>query len=177
MLGIHADQMLFAHQVHQHHGPQLAIGLMVDSLQALQGAVNHPHSLALLQQFFWGAFRHVAQSLDQIVGHGGGTVAKTHQTAHPKGGANRRPVGVLHVQADEQIAAEHGLDHLGHAATAQLFKGDHGQPGFKALVLQVFQGSVFLLRAGMDGVPQHGFRGVFVSLTIVGAYFFSLRLM
>ena len=50
-----------------------------------------------------------------------------------------------------------------------LHKGDHGQPGFIALVLQVFQGAVFLLGSGMDGVPQHGFRDVFVSLTIVGA--------
>ena len=32
MLRIHADQMLFAHQVHQHHGAQLAIGLLVDSV-------------------------------------------------------------------------------------------------------------------------------------------------
>ena len=122
MLGVHAHQVVFAHQVHQNHGSQLAIGLLVNRLQAFQGTINHPNSLAGLQKFLWRTLRHVAQGLDQIVRHGGGAVAKTHQTAHAQGGANGRPVGVFHVQTNEQIPAEHRLGNISQLSPPHLLQ-------------------------------------------------------
>jgi hypothetical protein len=69
---------------------------------------------------------------------------------------------VFGVQANEQVATEHGFDHFCQAATAQFFHRQHGQPRFEALLLQVFKGAVLLFGFGMNGVPKHAFE----SLTI-----------
>ena len=88
-------------------------------------------------------------------------MAKADQLAHAQGGADGRPVVVDVVQADEEVAAEHGLAHAADLLAANFFNLHHRQEAFKALVEQVFQRAGFLSGLAVHGVPRsRGFVGV-----------------
>ena len=145
-------------QVNQHKGAGFAVVGLVHTFKTGQRAVGDAHVVAHLEQTGHGGGRGLAQEVDEFWGHLGGHVAKADQFAHAQGGANGRPVVVDVVEADEKVAAEHGLAHAGDLLAADFFDLHHRQEALKALVGQVLQGTGFLAGLGVDGVPRGGGR-------------------
>jgi hypothetical protein len=143
-------------EVHQDKGAGFAVVGLIHPLNPRQGTTCNAYVVARLEHTRDGCRRRFAQKVDEFSGHLGRYMTKADQLAHAQGGADGGPVVVDVIQADEEIAAEHGLAHAADFLAANFFNLHHGQEAFKALVDQVFERSGFLTGFAMNSVPSSG---------------------
>ncbi len=103
-----------AQDLDQHHDPTLAIGHLVDALNARERCFRETHALARLEQAFrLGLDRCFlcSQQFDQAIIHPRRFDTETDQPTDPLGRTDRRPTlgRISLAQTDEQVAWKQGL--------------------------------------------------------------------
>ena len=98
-----------------------------------------------------------AELLDQLRWDDGRIAAKANQAEGAAGGADGGTVLGQHIEADEEVAREEGLDDLVPAPAPPSGRLDPGKEGLETLTLEVFLGQCLVAGLGVNGVPMfHG---------------------
>src|SRR5471032_3393555 len=162
------DFLFTLQQVEQDHGALGAIGGEEDRFDIAKTACLDLHVLALFEHDLWRRGQQaLANLLDQSVLYRDRIATKGHDPGDTACGANRIPVVMHLIHANEQVAWEQLF--FGERARAAFFRlpGLEWPVAFKRLSQQMLFGAGFLAWLGLDQIPpgwMFGLRHTFTPL-------------